>query len=539
MIDRTFILDSEHTQAAESRLYGYAVTAEGRLYVDELPPEEPAAGLWCLVRREGDSVTVTQDASGGFGLFLWREGDRWLLSNSLMRLASALDRPVIEPLAALALMDAAQVPCLDGATLLRGVTRLGMHDAVRIRGRELTVERGSFPYYAEPVTDRAALDALDGWFRRWTRVLRQVVAEGAPLACDLTGGLDTRILIAMLRRGNVDVGSLLLRSHEAVNLQKDAEDWRIASAIAAKFGWRLNDESAVPVTVTGSLRPEEAFEAARDSSLGVTQLVKYGLEDCDRPIFTAKGLGSTLKGGFWRSRAAFCRTFLPEGRMLHRSCMTLPERLSSRGPLWEYRRFLLGQIRSMLAFSGLRREKAASLLYKRLCAVRDLHKALDWMCCGRIALCPFTDPAVERLDYTVDGGRDKLALAALVLDRFDPELLEFPVQGRVIRPKTLARVREINRRFPPAPPERMEPLSAAPRPVSARVLDGADMLEFLRQKWDAPAFRAACGAVYDPRLTEKLTAAVTADKLNRRAQPVNALLAVGELAALAEKGSPV
>ena len=52
--NRTFIIDSEHLQEIKDCLYGYMVTDDGNIYIDEIPDNISDAGLFCLVKRNDD-----------------------------------------------------------------------------------------------------------------------------------------------------------------------------------------------------------------------------------------------------------------------------------------------------------------------------------------------------------------------------------------------------------------------------------------------------------------------------------------------------
>ena len=58
MIDRTFIIDSNDLSAVKSALYGYMVTDDGRLFIDEIPDEISDTGSFVLVTCEDGRITV-------------------------------------------------------------------------------------------------------------------------------------------------------------------------------------------------------------------------------------------------------------------------------------------------------------------------------------------------------------------------------------------------------------------------------------------------------------------------------------------------
>ena len=83
-----FVLDSTNLDAVQTCLYGFtfaegAVIDNAKALTGRAPEKE---GAWVYVHRAGTKLTVTQDSVGCFGLYLYREGTYFALSNSFMLL---------------------------------------------------------------------------------------------------------------------------------------------------------------------------------------------------------------------------------------------------------------------------------------------------------------------------------------------------------------------------------------------------------------------------------------------------------------------
>ena len=92
MIDiekRYFIIDSERLEEVQSKLYGYCVFKDGIIVTLEgLEGKRPEGeGRYVLVERAGNTIKITQDYLGGYGIFLFRNGEKWVLSNNFQYLA--------------------------------------------------------------------------------------------------------------------------------------------------------------------------------------------------------------------------------------------------------------------------------------------------------------------------------------------------------------------------------------------------------------------------------------------------------------------
>ena len=87
MTDHSFLISSDELDRVETRMIGMMITDDGKLWMDKMPPQRDGTGYYVLIEREEGRIRITQDPFGSFGLFLYREEDRFLLSNSFFLLA--------------------------------------------------------------------------------------------------------------------------------------------------------------------------------------------------------------------------------------------------------------------------------------------------------------------------------------------------------------------------------------------------------------------------------------------------------------------
>ena len=87
-----FVLDSEHLEETESALYGFTLIGDRIVErLEDLQGEDPGlGGAWVYVNRKGNTVTVSQDFIGSYGLYLYRQDAYFALSNSFLRLVEYL-----------------------------------------------------------------------------------------------------------------------------------------------------------------------------------------------------------------------------------------------------------------------------------------------------------------------------------------------------------------------------------------------------------------------------------------------------------------
>ena len=85
-----FLIDSDNLHTTKTRLYGYSIQATG-IYEDDNLTEDAAKnfdgrGCYVYVEVRDGKITITQDLNGCRGIYLFRHGDYFALSNSFLRL---------------------------------------------------------------------------------------------------------------------------------------------------------------------------------------------------------------------------------------------------------------------------------------------------------------------------------------------------------------------------------------------------------------------------------------------------------------------
>ncbi|MDZ5076980.1 hypothetical protein [Nesterenkonia sp. HG001] len=202
-------------------------------------------GAYVSVTRNALEQAVVGTDDAGYGrLFLYQRGHRWALGTSLIELAEYVNE-CRWPLAIDELqfrgfllspkgMIGSQLLSLD--TIFREIRLLApREEAVVCSGARTTISI-RWREEARPVDYQEALqDALDEMVGRLTSILQ----AGVPLASDITGGRDSRTVLAGLKVANessVAIGDIVrFRSNP-----KLVDDWRVATALDEKYGLRLN-----------------------------------------------------------------------------------------------------------------------------------------------------------------------------------------------------------------------------------------------------------------------------------------------------------
>ena len=504
-----FILDSLHLDKVRSQLYGYTFAGDRILDAsDRGAGETPGPdGVYVRILREPGKITVTQDYLGSFGLYLFRRDDRFILSNSFLHLADylkwefplSLNREFADYMLTAELCSAS---CRE--TLLREIELLDRSAVAEIdvSSRTLRIRLTDFQENTVDPVSPEGLAILDSWRNKWVRVLRRAAQEGN-LSADLSGGFDSRLTFALLLSSGADLGRITVFSFED-QLHTHTDDYRIASLIADRFGFRLNDTRPL----SAALHPfttEETLELAFLAKLGVHKELYYQFGRYKKRRYSLTGSGGECLRNHWNmDPQAFTEKAVTRTRLFGKADpgVRIPFKHSVAAVLG---RSFDDVARKMESFGRpLSGPELTQALYRETRCRSHFGKAmLERSLANLFTISPLLDRDLHRLRLTAAACPDENLLPALILDRYAPSLLDVPFEGgRSILPETVAFVRDLNRRQPfrdPLPP----PGAAAelPAPGARHPAEPAnDPDGFLLELFRSDRFRELFGQIYDPQV---------------------------------------
>ena len=240
--DAHFIFDSNHIEDIQSRLYGFYTTEKG-IFTHTLPSEDiaNATGIWIRVKRLEHSIDISQDHIGSFGLFLYQKDNYWALSNSFNHLLDFLKQDH-----SLHLNDEyaqtylAQQLCISayGQTIIKEIQWLDRRALVQINIEDSSLDISYHALNERKVEcdSQQGIELLDAWHDKWAGFINRA-QEFWPgrIQVDVSGGMDTRMVLAPVLSSGVSFDRIVFNSHE-----KREEDYKIACEIADIFGFELN-----------------------------------------------------------------------------------------------------------------------------------------------------------------------------------------------------------------------------------------------------------------------------------------------------------
>lgn len=249
-----FLIDSDNLQDAETKLYGYSFQESG-IYENDNLTEAAVSGLngggvYIYVEVKDGKITIQQDINGSYGIYLFRQGSYFALSNSFLRLLEyvkarfpvSLNRDYAN--CHLAEWYANRVAYSD--TLVQEIHTLERDVVVEIdiAGKELAFQKVDYKESSLWINSAEGMEALDRWFVRWTNIFRRLKQKTDQIIMDLSGGFDTRIMFLLMLQSGIDLNEIYVHSIKD-DLYTHKEDYKIASEMAEYYGFELNNSKVI------------------------------------------------------------------------------------------------------------------------------------------------------------------------------------------------------------------------------------------------------------------------------------------------------
>lgn len=452
-----FVITPENAGSFDTRLIGYSVTKSHEVVTGadkwrgRLEPE----GCWVLIERDGGKLTVTQDFLGCWGLYLYRDGDWWALSNSFLHLVEFLqgehpltfDKPYADQFIALALVSL----CMK-RTMVREIELLDRAAIVDIdiATGEIGTSCRDYEENTIALDSPEGIATLDAWHDKWVRVIQAVLKKG-DVRCDVSGGFDSRTVLGLFMDPRVDRESAKFATRENKRAISSG-DLKTVRELAETAGIEL-----IPANQHATKPRRRALRKNIDMMLCVKGFSHHHMgggskERFAEPVYCFKGCGGETLRAYWGDGTAegphaFIDELSQHARWLYASDGEDIEK-SMRATLEES----LADIEAK--FSALGREIAPADLLGNLYRETRCRKHFGNNIHAKwnqniVTMAPLLDHDLHRLILKTRDCDDDNLLMALFFTRYAPHFLDVGFQGgRSIDRATIEAARELNRRFP-------------------------------------------------------------------------------------------
>ena len=518
-----FVLDSNHLDNAETKLYGYTFVndkiVDNAEALNGSSPEKE--GAWVYLLREGNCLTIRQDYLGCYGLYYYQKEEYFAVSNSFLVLTDYLRtfrKLTLNREYADYLLSADMCSSVYGETLVREISVLDRSAELSIDIEQRTLQI-RYRDYCENTVDPDSpegFEIIDTWRNKWVRRIRRMTAETSNIRTDLSGGFDSRVTLALFLSSGVDMSRVMINSKN--DRQKThEEDYRIASAIAEHYGFILNHDPGL----SGGSEPfslKEMLDINLYTKLGFHKQMYYSHNRQNERRYSFTGFGGGCIRELWNENEgetiekAVQRCHMFQGldsdktEQMKRSVRNIMQR-SFDNLRKKYELFGRDFPEQYLSQS-VYRDTRGRVHFGKSMVVQFFSNV--------ITLCPLTDPDLYKLKLSSERCRDNNLLYSLIMERYTPGILSFGFDsGRSISPDTLEYARERNcanpfREGEVLPVHAGEPVSERKNKSDRPLVPSGLPDETVRKAFFTPDVREVFESEYGPQMYSAVSADIAA-----------------------------
>ena len=447
-----FLIDSENLSNVRPRFYGYSIQRDGIYEEENLTPEAisnlDGRGCYIYIDVKDNEITIKQDLNGCWGIYLFRYGDYFVLSNSFFRLIDyvKLRYPLTvnrDYCQAMSVYNLFSISCTETAVNeIQIVNRSAILHIGRLN-KSLEVEMLDYRERSIAPISQEGIAVLDRWIDFWSDIFSKLTQHTKFISADLSGGFDSRVAFVPLVYSGIDLNRIQIFSEEG-DLYTHTEDHAIASKIAEHYGCKLNKPFPETQNLNYSLSDE--FDINLYYHQLFSTLTSFGISKRIDKCYNFNGYGGEALRSHWQMTfKAFVQNYLQ--RVNDLSPAVASKLVRSFGNIFDSNSFM---IRDKYRIEDENSVDIAQFLFYETYARYHFGRALVILYFSNVfGLSPAIDPDIRSLKIKSSECPDYNLTIAIILERYAPDLLKFPFNsGHSISPETIEYAKKVNERFP-------------------------------------------------------------------------------------------
>jgi hypothetical protein len=447
-----FIIDSNNLDKIISTMYGFSVSTKGILtnnyYKKQGYYEDPdPQGIFVMVRKMEEEIRINQDFYGGFGLYIYENKNTgyFALSNSFLLLEEyligkqnlTLNKEFCDNLIISYLNTASIYETMVNEIIL---IPSNAYIVLSIKKRTFKIHYIDYKENSIPFESEEGLKIIDKWVDKWSYIFQSLKKQTNNIILDLSGGFDTRAVLAILLNSGIDINEILINSVNDT-LYTHEQDFKIASIISKKFGFKLNN---LLLDKNGTnLNIKDSTFLAMYTKLGFHKEFNIQNKFYSKPIFHFTGSGGESVRHLY---------YFPIKKYIYRLCS------QAKGISVNFKEFYSSSMRLCYRSLALLKEKkkynndyeiTADFFYRGEIRHHYGKAALELFLVNQYTLHPLIDPDINqiKLDINKNSAHD---LVAYIYTRFAHDLIFIPFErNRGLNQESIKKAEILNKKFHP------------------------------------------------------------------------------------------
>ncbi|MGN0093009.1 MAG: hypothetical protein ACI37V_01005 [Methanobrevibacter sp.] len=498
-----FVIDSNNLDKVKTRLYGYMLSENEIIQNENLKDdiEISSDGLYILIQNQNNLIRIFQDYNGSMGLYYYKNDNYFAISNSFLKLVEYLKnikKITLNKDYANSFMASGFCSMVYKETLINEIEAIPRNYIININkdNKEVNFEKIDYEEKTIPINSVEGLKTLDKWFYKWIKIIRKIKSKSNHLAFELTGGFDSRMIFTLPLSANIDLNKIQIK---CANDDKahHREDYRIASKIADKFNFKMN-QNVFPIDRTYFKDIITILKISSYLKLGFHNQFQYKTYKENETLYLFGGYGGETVREFFNqtpekfieSRKKACwDSCLKEstGKIFENTFKYLKEDFNLKDNSKELTDHIYSETRSRNHFG----KSLMGNFYSNV-----------------IILSPFFDRILHTIQLNDEECDDKNLLMAIIFTRYCPELLNVEFDhNRKINENTIEHARKVNEVYPFEKKE-LDYISGPPinlEPTNNDIIYTIDDLnEFLSCIHKTQSFKEEFLKLYPERLYDKI-----------------------------------
>lgn len=436
--DQFFIIDSYNLDEIQDKLYGYSIQNNDFIQYENMQEELELSknGAYIYVKVDENNISLFQDFNGSYGLYIYRKENYFAVSNSFLLLAQHVKNYPIS----LNKDYADAFLCVDlcsfafSETLINEISIIPRNCNVIINKKLKKIEYEKIDYNEHSIylNTKEGLTTLDNWYFRWVEFIRSIRLKSNNLHFDLSGGIDSRIVAALWLTANINLDNIRINSAE----KNFDEDFRIASEIADKFNFKLNQKLNIGKIFYNDMNIPISYSAYL--KLGLHKQYYFLTFKYTENLYAFTGHnGESIRDYPNQTPEEYINKLTKRCRRYSSDLIEPTKRLAKSE---------LNKLAEEYNIKDIYSTELPSRLYKE---ARNRHHAgkgvIETFFSNRITIPPLSDYELHKLKLSTPDCNDKQLLMVLILVRYCPELLDIDIEGgREFNPETIEYAKKIN-----------------------------------------------------------------------------------------------